>query len=675
MFTKKTGIGNRIARLIAISTFASVLFAATILTVLRINSEIDARRSALEATAFALASAAGEAVATNDKPRAMSALAAIARVPDIEMAAIVSKDGTTLANMGHSTYLTTDVVKEDDSKLALIYKGKLPISVDIIKGGVFCGQLVMIGDISGLRTQLYMTVLTTLAAALFVALLGALLARPLQRRITLPLSTLTHNMQALRSSRDYSVNLVDDETPDETGVLTKAFNGLMQDIRFRDQSLKQLAYNDPLTGLPNRVSFQRSLGEWLEVQYRPSYGAIALVNIHDFRTMNDAFSHSIGDAILMTVAAVIKSAIKEDMVLARYGGDEFALLMPGAIDEADVEMSVARIQSAFFKAIQIGELHLHIQLTSGAVLLHAGADPDTSLRHSDLALAEAKKLVSGRVQFFQNAMAENVKHDTEMGQALRQATHEGKFELHYQPQLDLRTDSISGFEALVRWTHPTQGPVSPAVFIPLAERIGLVSVIGDWVLAEGCRQAATWYRQGQNTRILSVNISPAQILAAGFVEKVRNALKKSGLPPKLLCLELTESIFVGSRFAETIVILEALAKDGIKLALDDFGTGYSSLSYLSKLPFDTIKIDRSFVSNADKNIRKANMLKSIVEMIRSLDMGVVAEGAETQEELALLRKLQVHQVQGFVVSKPIPAYDALALASEIDATSQLANVG
>jgi EAL domain-containing protein (putative c-di-GMP-specific phosphodiesterase class I) len=292
-----------------------------------------------------------------------------------------------------------------------------------------------------------------------------------------------------------------------------------------------------------------------------------------------------------------------------------------------------------------------------------------------LALAEAKKLVSGRVQFFQNAMAENVKHDTEMGQALRQATHKGAFELHYQPQLDLQTDCISGFEALVRWTHPTQGPISPAVFIPLAERIGLVSVIGDWVLAEGCRQAATWYHQGQNTRILSVNISPAQILAAGFVEKVRNALKKSGLPPRLLCLELTESIFVGSRFAETIIILEALAKDGIKLALDDFGTGYSSLSYLSKLPFDTIKIDRSFVSNADKNIRKANMLKSIVEMIRSLDMSVVAEGAETQEELALLRKLQVHQVQGFVVSKPIPANAALALASEIDATSQLANVG
>jgi EAL domain-containing protein (putative c-di-GMP-specific phosphodiesterase class I) len=225
---------------------------------------------------------------------------------------------------------------------------------------------------------------------------------------------------------------------------------------------------------------------------------------------------------------------------------------------------------------------------------------------------------------------------------------------------------------LLRWKHPIRGNISPAVFIPLAERIGLVSVIGDWVLTEGCRQAATWRGEGQPARVMSVNVSLAQILSAGFVEKVRGALRKSGLPPHMLCVELTESIFAGSRYADIIIILETLQKDGVKLALDDFGTGYSSLGYLSKLPFHIIKIDRSFVSHADKSTRKSGMLKSIVEMIQSLDMTVVAEGAETEEEMLLLRKLQVNKVQGYVVAKPTSPDVALAQSNAIDAAAILA---
>jgi diguanylate cyclase (GGDEF)-like protein len=404
----------------------------------------------------------------------------------------------------------------------------------------------------------------------------------------------------------------------------------------------------------------------LGIKYQPTYGSILLVNIVGFRSINDAFSHSIGDAVLMTVAATVKSALPENVTLARYGGDEFAMLLPETVSEVDVEMCAARIQSAFFKPLHIGDLDLHISLTAGAVMLNNFSDADAFLRHADLALTEARRVIANRVQFFKNEMAEIVQNETAMGQALRQAAVAGAFELHFQPQLDLEKNQISGFEALIRWNHPTQGAISPAIFIPLAERSGLVSVIGDWVLFEGCRQAATWHRQGQNNRVMSINISSAQILTAGFVEKVRSALQKSGLPPKLLCLELTESIFVGGRYAEAVVILETLAKDGINLALDDFGTGYSSLSYLAKLPFHTIKIDRAFVAQSDKNERKKGMLKSIVEMVHALQMSVVAEGAETQEELQVLQNMGVNKVQGYVVARPMSALDALNVANAID---------
>ena len=656
-------------------TFFAVFSAALLQIVVQTKRELENRAQSMQATAYALASAAGDAVAEQDRPKAQSALTAVARIPDILMASIELQDGRAIATMGQTAYLTNDVVTQSDGSLSLLYKGILPVSVDIVKGGIVHGKLVMLGDIRGLRSQIISTIMTILVAALSAALVGVLASRPLQRRIVGPLTELTRAIQDIRTSRSYASKLQDDDTPDEAGILVKAFNGLVSDIRLRDDALQKLAYHDPLTGLANRVSFQRTVDEWVNRKYDGLTGAVALVNIHGFRAMNDAFSHSIGDALLMTVAAIIKSAIRDDVTLARYGGDEFALLLRDAETTADVEMALARVQSAFFKPVQIGELELHVNLTAGAVLLagRTGQDAvvDDILRHMDLALADAKSQVAGKVQFFKQGLADEVREDTALGQALRHATKSGAFDLHYQAQFDLQNCRVAGFEALVRWTHPVRGPISPAVFIPLAERIGLVSVIGDWVLNEGCRQAATWRRQGLPERIMSINVSPAQILAAGFVEKVRGALLKSGLPPHLLCLELTESMFVGAKYADTVIVLETLAADGVVLALDDFGTGYSSLGYLSKLPFHTIKVDRAFVSGADRSSRKSGMLKSIVDMVHALGMTVVAEGAETAEEVALLQNLKVDKVQGYALAKPMPKEAALIRASEIDQRYQL----
>ncbi len=670
MLKHQVGIGHRISKLLALTTFFAVLVAALVQTVTQANRELQNMEKSMQATAYAMASAVGDAVAAGDKSKALSALTAVSRIPDILVANIQLPDGTLLASIGQTTYLTNDVVTRNDGTYSPLFKGVLPVTVDIVKGGAVRGKLVMLSDIRQLRYDILFSVFSTFAAAIVAAFAGVLASRPLQRRIVKPLTELTQTIQLLRRSRSYSTALKDDNIPDEAGILIEAFNGLISDVRARDDSLQKLAYNDPLTGLPNRVSFQRTVDEWLALKMEPLTGAVALVNIHGFRAMNDSFSHSIGDALLMTVAATIQSAIREGVTLARYGGDEFALLFRKDCSMAEVEMAIARIQAAFFKPVKIGELELHVNLTAGAVLLaarsHDDAETDIVLRHMDLALADAKSQVAGRVQFFRPELAAVVQEDTALGQALRQAAKSGDFELHYQVQFDLTAQRVCGFEALVRWTHPIRGPISPAIFIPLAEKIGLVSVIGDWVLAEGCKQAAAWRRQGLSDRVISINVSPAQILAAGFVEKVRSALNSSGLPPGLLCLELTESMFVGANYSETVLVLETLAKDGVSLALDDFGTGYSSLSYLSKLPFHTIKIDRAFVAGADRKSRKSGMLKSIVDMVHALGMNVVAEGAETAGEVALLQQLKVEKVQGYALAKPMPKEAALKRAAEID---------
>jgi diguanylate cyclase (GGDEF)-like protein len=665
-------LSSRIAKLLASAIFASVLFAASLHIVFQVFRDIEQQKSSLQATAYALAAAAGDAVANNDKVAAQTALTAISRMPDVDMAAITKKDGSTFAVMGQTVFLTTEIMRQNDSSWALLFKGKLPVSVEIVKAGVVRGNLTIVGDIGALSRNLAWSILTILAAAVFTAFLGVMAARPLQQRIVGPLSQLTKTIQAMQDSRNYSGGLIDDETPDETGVLVKAFNGLMSDVRSRDEALKQLAYHDALTGLPNRVQFQEHLSDYLKKPTDRLFGAVLLFNIHGFRAINDAFSHAIGDKVLMRVAEGLKTASPDAVMIARYSSNEFAIFLADVTTENELQNCVGKLHQQFSKPISIAQLELHITLTVGAAtLFNCSADAATAdiiLQHADTALAEAKRDTPGTLRIFQNSMQEKILYDTELKQSLRQACAHAEFSLNYQSQFNLQENRVAGFEALVRWKHAELGFISPAVFIPMAEEMGLIGVVGEWVLNESCRQAAAWHRQGETERVMSVNVSPAQILAADFIDKVRLALKQSGLPPQFLCLELTESIFVGGQFAETVVILETLENDGVKLALDDFGTGYSSLSYISKLPFHSIKIDRAFVADAHKSQRKSSLLKSIVNLIHTLGLETVAEGAESLEEVQLLAEFGVKKVQGYVYAKPLPAAEAIARAAQLEAS-------
>jgi diguanylate cyclase (GGDEF)-like protein len=403
---------------------------------------------------------------------------------------------------------------------------------------------------------------------------------------------------------------------------------------------------------------------------------LALFNIHGFREMNDAFGHSMGDAILLSVAAQIKQASRasEDypVLVARFGGDEFALLASKNPTIALAEETVARVQAAFFKPMVVGQME--VVLTVGAYWLPSDQkvpdDVGELKRFADLALSAAKTQGAGRAVFFRPSMADQLRREIEIVKALRHAINAGGLEVHYQAQMDFATGLVTGFEALARWQHPLQGYISPAVFIPLAERNGLIVAIGDWILRAAAREAAQWLRDGERPRTIAVNVSPAQIMQAGFVEKVQAALLDANLPAKLLCVEITESLFLGDRTVEVMFVLNQLNAMGVVLALDDFGTGYSSLGYLAKLPFDKIKVDRSFVAEAEKSERRTNILKSVIEMTHTLGMTVVAEGAETIQELSLLNRLGADSVQGFGIARPLPNKEALEKARAVEARSQ-----
>jgi diguanylate cyclase (GGDEF)-like protein len=665
------GIGRRIAVLVSIAVTVTVLCVAGILATYQANQNAVAKRTAVESTAYVFASAVADHVESRQAHEIRTVLRSIDRVPGIISASVYSAKGTLIASLGHRAILLSDMASSDPGFWEMMRSGTVNVSVDIIKSGSPVGVLVVATDITDLRSSFFSTMGAVLIASLLASLLGVALSVPLQRRITRPITTLTESMRQIRESRNYTTK-INAGGNDETGVMVEAFNSLITDIRFRDDSLQKLAYFDPLTGLPNRSNFQKSLEEKLKGATGGANSiAVILLNIDGFHNYNDAFGHSIGDAILMNVAAVIQEQAGPQAFTARVGGDEFAMIINDNETGELTERALARIQSAFYQPLKFLDLELHLTISAGTTLLPRDSNSvSDAMRHVDLATNMAKKLGPGRTMSFRLEMDDRVKSETDMSQGLRMAIDNKELQVHYQPQYHMTSGKVVGFEALLRWKHPTLGFVSPGIFIPLAEKSGSIVAIGDWVMEESCRQAKSWIDTSTSRRSIAVNVSPAQILQSGFVRKVGAVLARTQLPPDLLCLELTESLFLGRTLASVRVILEDLHNLGVTLALDDFGTGYSSLAYLSQLPFDKLKIDRSFVSSVHDSPRRLEILKAIIVMAHSLGMEIVAEGAETEQEILLLQNLSADQVQGYGIARPSTAEAALLTANRLEAVAE-----
>ena len=454
---------------------------------------------------------------------------------------------------------------------------------------------------------------------------------------------------------------------DASGRAIELF-GTLQDISERkaaEEQLEAIAYYDPLTGLANRALFTRELDSVLHTtKQNGTPCALLLLDLDRFKEVNDTLGHSTGDELLTRVGHIISRVLGPHSFLARLGGDEFAIILRGVGEEAVVAEIAASIVQNLSGSLMLDQGEVMIGTSIGIVMApKQGRNPSDLLRNADLALYKAKEDGRGRYAFFTPDLDTVVQNKTALANELRRAiaSNTGLY-IHYQPQYEFSTGLVAGFEALMRWTHPTRGDVSPTEFIPIAESSSLICDLGNWILREGAMQAKRWLDAGYAPRSVSVNVSPAQIWHSDFVREVADILRETRLPPHLLCLELTESLMADHGEGRVRKALKALKTLGVTLALDDFGTDYSSLGYLAQLPFDKLKIDRVFINGISNSHRSRELLKGIVALGKGLGMDVVAEGAETEEEVEILRALQCDLVQGFAFGMPLPAAEAATFA-------------
>ncbi len=425
----------------------------------------------------------------------------------------------------------------------------------------------------------------------------------------------------------------------------------VRDLRARrmaENEIRFLAHHDALTGLANRASFARRLEQDLRhpEAARRAFAVLSL-DLDGFKQINDLFGHAAGDMLLRTVARRVSGLLDETQFMARLGGDEFAILTPcdhqGAVGEL-----AKRIQEALMQA-RIESLPAITASFGIALYPDDATDPMQLLNCADTALYRAKAEGRGTHRFFEASMNALVRERRLMEHDLHQAVAHGEMRLVYQPQHQLATRALIGFEVLLRWQHPVRGAVSPADFIPIAEECGAILTIGAWVLSQACREAAGW----TNPLSIAVNVSAVQILAPHFIQSVDDILRETGLAPERLEIEITETALIRDpeRAASTLRDLKAL---GVRLAMDDFGTGYSSLSNLRSYPFDKIKIDRSFIQAVDSNSQAAAIVRSVLGLGRGLGLQVLAEGVETEGELRFLHGERCHAAQGFLMGRPAP---------------------
>ncbi|WP_298239574.1 cell division protein ZapA [uncultured Bradyrhizobium sp.] len=445
-------------------------------------------------------------------------------------------------------------------------------------------------------------------------------------------------------------------------------DGVSSDIterKLHEEETSWLVNHDALTGLPNRNLLNDRLGQALARARRAEQPVgVLFLDLDGFKFINDSFGHTLGDNLLKAVSTRLSGAVRDGDSVARLGGDEFVVVLENVGDAAAAEAVAQQVLQALAQPFTVGDQSLHVTTSIGiSVFPEDGHSPEILLKHADVAMYRAKDQGRNGVQRYAREMSVRTDERVQLERALRLSVQAEQFELHYQPQVDLRSGAVSSVEALIRWHHPEFGKVSPARFIPLAEETGLIIPLGEWVLRQACRQLKAWHDAGRRDLTMAVNVSARQFHHQDIPRLVRRVLEETGVPPQSLELELTESVLLYNADA-VIEVLRQLKAIGVSLAMDDFGTGYSSLSYLKRFPIDTIKIDRSFTTDLPQSKDAASITRAIIAMAQSLDMRTVAEGVETEDQLGFLSLNACDAVQGFYFSPALPAEQVGAMLAE-----------
>lgn len=459
---------------------------------------------------------------------------------------------------------------------------------------------------------------------------------------------------------------------DREGRVTGAvmvFHDVTQ-ARAMTQKMTHLAQFDFLTDLPNRLLLNDRLSQAISAAQRHQQSlAVLFVDVDRFKHVNDSLGHLIGDKLLLSIARRLVAGVRGSDTISRQGGDEFVILLSSVAHAADAALSAQKILSVAQMPYRVDEHDLQITLSVGiSIYPDDGTDAETLVKNADIAMLSAKDNGRNNYQFFRPAMNERALERQSIEGSLRHALERSEFVLHYQPKLDLVTETLCGAEALIRWHQPQSGYLLPKDFIPIAEQCGYIVPIGRWVLREACRQRRSWNEKNLNRVPVAVNISAVELRSPNFVDHVRAILEETGLEPRYLEFELTETSFMQDP-QSTIAVLRALKDIGIRLTLDDFGTGYSSLSYLKRFPIDALKIDKSFVKGLCTDSGDSKLVSAVINLGRSFHLRVIAEGVETREQFLALQAQHCAEGQGYYFEKPIPADEfAKLLGTDLSAT-------
>lgn len=662
---------TKLSLVVIASTLMASLLLFVVVTVLEYHDSRHRVEERAQGLARVLAQNLRAPLSFDDPAAARRVLEGLGVVPEVRWSALLDANANVFASFAHRDEVVPSpfeigrrTVEVDAARRSLVYTVEM-VRVD---GGVV-GQLVVCTDASlAFSATLARAVLVLMGAAV-IGLLASAVAVKVQDGMVQPIAGLADVMHDISRTHAY-VTRVSTQRSDEVGALYDGFNLLLGELEARDAVLQRqqarlftLAHVDAVTGLSNRHHFRLVLDEALTRLSGHPF-AILCLDLDRFKTVNDALGHDVGDLLLTLVGQRLTAVSRQGDMVARLGGDEFAMVLMDVADPQEVRRIADRVLATLCTSVDIEGLTVPMGVSVGIALAPRDGDqPDQLLKNADLALYSAKAGGRGRACFYDAGMSAGVVRRLQLERALRSAITLDQLSVVYQPQVDLASRTVTGFEALVRWKHPELGDVRPDEFIAVAEDAGLINEIGAWVLEQACQVASTWPEHLS----VAVNLSAVQVMTQDLPLLVGRVLAATGLPATRLEVEITESVLLNETEA-TLAQLHGLNRLGVRIALDDFGTGYSSMAYLRRFPFDKLKIDRCFVKALTTEQDARVIVHAIIDMATGLHMKTLAEGVEREAEMAALLDEGCTEVQGYLVSRPLRVEAVLPFLRDWDAS-------